>query len=75
MEKNQATATEAPGADVALENALSLDTIQDFLRKDLSIAISCLNAIHTDPDLLAHMAAFMHGRMINNLNAKAQGKP
>lgn len=72
MEKiTKENGTQAQGAGVP---PINVETVKGYLNKDLSIAISCLQAIQSDPDLLQTMAVFMHGRMINFENAKLQAK-
>jgi hypothetical protein len=66
MEKNQNTSAPAQGAE---SESLTVETVKKYLTKDLSIAISCLNAIQSDPDLLEHLAHFMHGRFVNAKHA------
>lgn len=61
---------QAPGAAASEDNAPSVGTITEYLKKDLSVAISCLTAIQSDQDLMNHLAQFMHGRFINALEAK-----
>jgi len=39
--------------------------VKEWLKRDLSVAISCLNALYSDPDLLDHMSDFMYGRLLN----------
>jgi len=56
--------SEAPGAEVTPEQ------IKQYLQKDLSIALACLHAIYSDPDLLRLLADFMHGRQVNYINAE-----
>lgn len=69
MEKNAQTAEAAPGA-VDAKMAVSVEMVRDYLNKDLSVAISCLNAIQSDPDLMLHIAQFMHGRFQNSQQTK-----
>jgi len=40
--------------------------VVEWLNRDLSVAISCLSAIQSDPDLLNSLAVFMQGRLINS---------
>lgn len=44
----------------------TVDQIQDLLKRDLNVAIRCLDAVYKDPDLLRQMAIFMHGRLENH---------
>lgn len=62
MEKNNATADAAQGAGSA---EFTPAVVEGLLKKDLGIAMTCLDAILSDPDLLQYMAVFMHGRMLN----------
>lgn len=68
MNKNQVTDSKAQGA--APVKSLDAKTIASYLKKDLEVAIGCLNALHSDPDLLMAMATFMQGRMENAVRAK-----
>jgi len=71
MEKNIPSASEAQGAvDASLTSPAM---IRQYLIKDLSVAIACLNAIASDPDLLEQVAHFIAGRYSNAQNAKANG--
>lgn len=70
MEKQTQTAPDAPGADEAIENAVTFEGVRDRLQMDLAAAISCLDAILSDPDLLDSTAHFMRGRYINHLLSK-----
>lgn len=49
--------------------------IAEFLKKDLAIAINCLAAIHSDPDMIDSLAAFMYGRYLNSKNKPEIPKP
>lgn len=60
MEKNQAKNGQALGAEPTVEKVL------EYLKKDLSVAIACLNAMYSDPDLLHSLAIWMHGRWTNS---------
>lgn len=51
---------------------LSPVLVKEYLKKDLSIAVSCLNAILTDPDLLEQTAHFMFGRLENSKSKPAK---
>lgn len=71
MKKENGKATAAQGAEVAKEKGeITLVTIKKWLKHDLSAAVSCLNAIQTDPDLLDSVAMFMFGRFQNDMNKK-----
>lgn len=56
---------EAQGAELPL---LTQQDVVRMLKRDLPMAINCLDAIYSDPDLLESLATFMHGRYMNNLN-------
>lgn len=66
MKKTETNGSSAQGVD----EPITVKTIEGYLKKDLQVAISCLEAMHSDPDLLRAMADFMHGRYLNNLNKK-----
>lgn len=70
MEKNQANGQAAPGADQAIVEAITPERVKELLQKDLSIAVACLNAILSDPDLMDSTAHFMAGRWANAKAAK-----
>lgn len=70
METKTKQATEAPGAEEAMLDAMNPTLVKEYLKKDLSVAVACLNAILTDEDLLNHMATFMAGRWQNAQTAK-----
>lgn len=68
---------EAPGAELPIPPSveeMTQDQIKSWLKKDLAVAISCLNAIHSDPDMLESLAAFMLGR-VKNAKQKAAINP
>jgi len=65
MTKSNTSTAEAPGAK-AETPVYTVETVEKYLIKDISVAISCLNAIQSDPDLLRYMATFMLGRMTNH---------
>lgn len=73
METKTQSAPATQGA-AAEPTDISVNTITEYLKKDLSIAISCLNAIQSDPDLINHLAQFMHGRFINAKHAEENQK-
>lgn len=56
--------TEAPGQKVP-----TLKEVQTFLKKDLGMAISLLDAIYRDTNTMNNLAEFLYGRY---LNAKEQ---
>ena len=57
-----AESSQQPGSEMPV---MSIAQIRDFLKKDLQVAINCLDCIYRDQDLLEAMAAFMQGRMEN----------
>lgn len=64
-DKNQ-NGSQAQGAS----QPITVGQIQGYLKNDLGIAIRCLDAIYTDPDLLQALAEFMHGRLMNAKHKK-----
>jgi len=68
MEKNAKSGSSAQGVE---NPSITPELVRQYLNKDLSVAISCLTAIQSDPDLLDNLAAFMAGRWANAQNAKA----
>lgn len=69
MKEQSSNGVQVPGTQDATQAAretVDVQTVTEYLKKDLSVAISCLNALYSDPDLLSHMAHFMHGRFINS---------
>lgn len=65
MKEQTKNAETVPGTDDAIAEAITFETVRNYLKKDLSIALSCMNAIMSDPDLLDSVAHFMHGRWQN----------
>lgn len=70
MENSIQTDAQAQGATVP---PITPELVKEYLTKDLSVAISCLVAIQSDPELLDYLAVFMTGRWQNVQNAKANG--
>jgi len=62
----------ANGKEQGSAPVLDKATIEKWLLKDLSVAISCLEAIAKDPDMMSMMADWMLGRLQNQQNAKVQ---
>lgn len=56
---------EAQGAELPL---LTQADVVRMLKRDLPMAINCLDAIYSDPDMLESLATFMYGRYMNNRN-------
>jgi len=53
--------------------SITPELVKEYLKKDLAVAVSCLNAMLSDPDLLEYLATFMAGRWNNVQNSKANG--
>lgn len=70
MKNNTQTEVPAQGAETS-KNLVDQAQIRMWLVKDLGTAISCLSAIHSDPDMLNALADFMLGRINNAKNAQA----
>lgn len=51
------------------------ENVKKWLTLDLNCAILSLQAIQQDPDLLDNLAAFMLGRLENQINAKRNQNP
>lgn len=66
MKEQSKNAETVPGTDEATAEAITFETVRGYLKKDLSVSVSCLNAILSDPDLLDQVAHFMHGRWQNS---------
>lgn len=64
MEKLTQTEVEAQGA-------VDLSKIKEWMKRDLGFAISFLQALYTDPDMMDAVAQFMHGRLLNHKNQEA----
>lgn len=68
ISKKNGTARPGPdGTQLPLES-VTLKQVEDWTKVDLSMCISFLNAIHSDPDLLKQVASWMHGRLQNQLH-------
>lgn len=63
-----------PATQGAAAPQIDVKTIEGYLKKDLSIALNCLDAIYRDQELLRYMAEFMHGRFTNELNRQQNEK-
>lgn len=70
--EEKVTETPAPGANVSNPEIKpwSLEQIDAALKRDLNTAVYCLKAIMSDPDLLAAVAQFVHGRIENARHAQ-----
>lgn len=77
--KNQKVSSSAQGVDEFsgpeevpdLANSLTREQVHEFLKKDLQVAINCLDAIYRDQDLLNAMTDFMFGRFKNAKHKEA----
>jgi len=52
--------------------SITVDLVREYLKKDLSVAISCLNAIQSDPDCMEMLAVFLTGRWQNDQSSKSR---
>lgn len=43
----------------------TIDQVEAWMKKDMACAISLLNALYSDPDMLRSIATFMMGRFSN----------
>lgn len=73
MKKEMHNGVEAQGAETQAVEVPTIEKIEGYLRKDLGVAIKCLEAIHSDPDLIRSMATFLMGRFENHLLKKEVG--
>lgn len=71
MEKNNLKEKLSQGDD---SQEITREKIKKWLTHDLGAAISCLNAIQSDPDLLDAMVTFMFGRFKNEQQRKEAEK-
>jgi len=63
---------EAPGAETQEVEIPSPQVIVKWIRRDIGACISLLSAIHNDSNLQNLVAEWLHGRYVNQENAKAQ---
>lgn len=63
MNKTNTPESSTPGVETP---KLTQELIVKYLNRDLSVAISCLTAIQSDPDLMESLATFMLGRVQNS---------
>lgn len=61
MNNNTNKTTEAQGAEV-----VDREKVGKWLKHDIAVAISILNAIHSDPDLMRLVGDFLYGRIENS---------
>lgn len=71
MEKHQQKTRVSQGDEPGTIEDVTIEHVRNWLKHDLSSAISCLTAMNTDPDLLESIAIFMHGRFVNSEAKKA----
>lgn len=55
----------AEGEAVEQLRELTPEQVEKYLKKDLTVAISCLEAILRDQDILSNLAVFMAARFNN----------
>lgn len=67
MSQTNGIEVEAPGAETS-SKIPDLATIEKWIGRDVSIAITLLSAIQSDKELRQQMAVFLQGRMINAEN-------
>jgi len=67
IEKNGTVTESAQGVE-----SVDLAKVQEWMKRDISFAISLLNAIYSDPDLMESVAHFMLGRLNNSKNKPTQ---
>lgn len=72
MEKINSNRTAAQGA--AVPTPPDAQTVREWAKKDIGLAIGVLNAIYSDPDLLNSVADWIHGRIMNDHNKKVNRK-
>lgn len=48
---------------------VTLEKVKEWSKRDIGCAISFLNAIHQDPDLMDAVCTFIYGRFQNSKNA------
>lgn len=58
---------------IDLPGVPDVQELERRVKNDLVSAISLLNAIYSDPDLLVDVCHFIRGRLINAENAKLNG--
>lgn len=64
--------SEAQGAETQeLPKVPTIQEVRNFLKKDLGMCITMLDAIYKDPNTLNSLADFLHGRFINQREAEA----
>lgn len=48
---------------------ITIENVEKWVNKDLTMAINLLDAVQKDPDTLRALAVFLHGRWINHVNS------
>jgi len=67
MKKNSELLDEAePGSDLLFPP--SIEVIEQWLTRDLTVVNTLIHALLTDKELRTHIATFMHGRYSNHIN-------
>lgn len=51
-----------------LKEAPPIETIEKWVKDDITRCMNLLNALATDKELRLHLATFMQGRLTNHLN-------
>lgn len=52
----------------SVDDLPSIEQIEKNLVRDLKAAMGAVNAIYSDPDLCKHVATWIHGRSVNEIN-------
>lgn len=53
---------------------LTVEDVQNLLKKDLHVAMLCLQSIHDDVDALNMLAMVLHGKYMNRLHQQELAK-
>lgn len=72
--KDQVVQEMAKGQAPAERVEITLEKVKEWSKRDLGCAISFLNAIHSDPDMLDQVATFIYGRFKNAKEQEALKK-
>jgi len=63
---------EAPGAETQKVEVPTIEVIEKWITRDVGVSISCLQAIHNDPNLRRILAVYFQGKIENAKNAQEQ---
>jgi len=77
MNKSTKNVVEAQGAETQSTTEqieINAANVEKWIKTDLGFALNLLNAIYTDPDMMASLAGFMLGRVQNAKLKKQQQK-